>query len=604
MITIYLIQQNKKKKKKKKKTPKTKKRNTSSQRDFVNLIYCHYHFKIVNTINHNVLNMNGKSFKKIPISHYKDKLANLQSIRFYNLSLDIDDLGLLHKHSEEIQQTAKRLGRRRSTITVANGIVPSLEVDDSINPQELIRFNLTYLVTTFMSIHLSNGKLLYISEVIDNEMNPQFEVNLPQMPPNIHKFIVKLWCKKEGNWRMLCLYKLDLFQSIAIGNHHGDLDLFKRNSLSLQLNDQWFIYKDMLTQNIDGSDVKELTQAIPSYSFDSIRRLNYLSNTLQELTMSKHNLIQQIKCNIGNLQNYNNINNISIVLDRLRSQVDKLTDDVTSMKASNEELSNKIYNRKQKLKDMNGIIDHFNEHSKELIESKLELYKAEIRGVQLSYTALQPQLNKLLKKYIQIVNFIFPITNIDSTNFSILGFQFPQDQQDLLSICYYNDPKLSLKNLYYEPQFENEFQFHGFKVNQINACLSLIVQLILVISELTNSKLKYKMVLSGNQSYILDEISEEYPIPKKIPRNLTKPYKFPLFYDPRSNEKVLNGNQYMVMNQNFEYGLKLMNKNLMILIDNVQNLIIGSENIVSDVPLDCLDNFLWNLKYLELFMTA
>ncbi|RCK62850.1 UV radiation resistance associated protein [Candida viswanathii] len=548
--------------------------------------------------------MNGINHSKPHVVHYKDKLTNLRSIKFFNLSLDVDEEATLQLSDSQQPPPPKRLGRRRSTLTVTNGVVPSFQIEDDINPENLVKFNLTSLLTTFISIHLANGKLLYISEVISDEMNPQFEVDLPHIAPNIHKFIVKLWCKADKNWKMLCLYKLNLWKSVPIGNLHNDFDLFKSNTLSLQLNDQWFTYRDMLTKEVNALNTKEQTQAIPSYTFDSMRRLNYLSNTLQELTISKHNLIQQIKCHIGNLQNYNNINNINIILDRLRFQVDRLTHDVSAMKSSNEELSNKIYNRKQQLKDLEQMIENFNSNTRELIERKLELYNSEIQGVQQSEVALQPQLNELLKKYIQIVDFIFPITNIDSTNFSILGFQFPQDHQDLLAVCYYNNPKINLKNLYYEPRFENEFQFHNFKVNQINACLALIVQLIMTISNLTNSKLKYKMVLAGNQSYILDEISEEYPIPKKTPRNITKPFKFPLFYDARSNEKVLSGNQYKVMNQNFEYGLKLMNKNLMILIDNVQNLIIGSENIVSDVPLDCLDNFLWNLKYLELFMTA
>ena len=546
--------------------------------------------------------MNNKNHNSLPVFHHKNKLANLRSIKFHNLSLEVDNMASLRL--DELHQPSKRMGRRRSTLTLTNSLVPSLEVEDTIDPGKLIKFNLSSLLTTFMSIHLARGKLLYISDVSDNEMNPHFEVNLPHIPPNINKFIVKLWYNMDDNWKILCLYKVNLSQLTNVKHQHDDFDVFRSNSLSLQLNDQWFSYKDMLTKNIDVSVVDSPNQLVSSYTFDSIRRLNYLSNTLQELTISKHNLTQQIKSNIGNLQNYNNINNITIVLDRLRSRVDRLTHDVASMKSNNEELSNKIYNIKQKLNDLNRSIENFNQNTKELIESKLELYNSEVRGVQLSYTVLQPWLNSLLKNFIQMINFIIPITNIDSTNFSILGFQFPQDQQDLLSICYYNDPKLCLKNLYYEPRFENELQFHSFKVIQINACLSLIVQLILVIADLTSSNLKYKMILSGNQSYILDEISEDYPIPKKAPRNVVKPFRFPLFYDPRNNEKVLSGNQYIVMNQNFEYGLKLMNKNLMILIGNVQNLIIGSDNIISDVPLDCLDNFLWNLKYLELFMTA
>ena len=43
------------------------------------------------------------------------------------------------------------------------------------------------------------------------------------------------------------------------------------------------------------------------------------------------------------------------------------------------------------------------------------------------------------------IEFVFPIDNIDSTKFSILGFQFPQDHQELLAICYYNKSSIELK---------------------------------------------------------------------------------------------------------------------------------------------------------------
>ena len=42
----------------------------------------------------------------------------------------------------------------------------------------------------------------------------------------------------------------------------------------------------------------------------------------------------------------------------------------------------------------------------------------------------------------------------------------------------------------------------------------------------------------------------------------------------------------MIMNQEFEYGLKLLNKNLVILIDKIQSLMIGdgSEEIMIVFP--------------------
>ena len=167
-----------------------------------------------------------------------------------------------------------------------------------------------------------------------------------------------------------------------------------------------------------------LPQPIQSYTFDSIRCLNNLSNSLQELAISKHNLMQQIKLYIGNLQDYKNINNINVVLNKLQFQVHKLKHDVNKLTLQNEQLNNKIYNIKQKINDLHNIIESFNTNTKEIIENKLELYDTEIQNMQVLQLSLQQQLNKYLKTNMKSIEFVFPIDNIDSTKFSILGFQF------------------------------------------------------------------------------------------------------------------------------------------------------------------------------------
>ena len=49
-----------------------------------------------------------------------------------------------------------------------------------------------------------------------------------------------------------------------------------------------------------------------------------------------------------------------------------------------------------------------------------------------------------------------------------------------------------------------------------------------LIADITNTDYKYKMVLQGNQSYIVDEISKDYPITKTLGNgNGTSSYRFP-----------------------------------------------------------------------------
>ena len=86
-----------------------------------------------------------------------------------------------------------------------------------------------------------------------------------------------------------------------------------------------------------------------------------------------------------------------------------------------------------------------------------------------------------------------------------------------------------MKNQYYQPEFDNETQLHNFKIQQINATLSIVVQLMILIADITNTDYKYKMVLHGSQSYIIDEISKNYPLLKKTPSHNIKPSNFELY---------------------------------------------------------------------------
>ena len=74
-------------------------------------------------------------------------------------------------------------------------------------------------------------------------MNPQFEINLPYVPQTfinvLSNFGVKLIV--IGNYYVFT--KLNLRKMISVDNDLEILDLYKTNTLSLQLNDQWFTFK-------------------------------------------------------------------------------------------------------------------------------------------------------------------------------------------------------------------------------------------------------------------------------------------------------------------------------------------------------------------------
>ena len=74
-------------------------------------------------------------------------------------------------------------------------------------------------------------------------MNPQLKSIYHMYHQTFIKCVIKLWCQTNSDWKLLCLYKLNLRKMISVDNDLEILDLYKTNTLSLQLNDQWFTFK-------------------------------------------------------------------------------------------------------------------------------------------------------------------------------------------------------------------------------------------------------------------------------------------------------------------------------------------------------------------------
>ena len=131
------------------------------------------------------------------------------------------------------------------------------------------------------------------------------------------------------------------------------------------------------------------------------------------------------------------------------------------------------------------------------------------------------------------------------------------------------------------------------------------------------------MVSDGNRSIIIDPISSvsASTVPTRVQRDTgsnideTKPIAYTLYYDHSKTEKVSgelsgSGRKYDLQNYDFEHGLNLLNKNLVQLINNVTDVYdefkhdSRESKISNNIPNDCLDNFLWNLQFLILYITA
>ncbi|KAI5967492.1 hypothetical protein CANMA_003039 [Candida margitis] len=539
---------------------------------------------------------------KKKVSHHhsiskNNKLNDLKSIKFFNLyNQQVDESGQTSPH--------KRFGRRRSTLTTIPTISDVLE-NEYNDLRKLIKFSKERILDTLITIHLTKSDtVLYVSDVSYGDADPQFTIQLSHVPAPIHKCVIKLWSGSNNQWSLLCRYKVDLNKLKRESEVLDDdaFDMFKDNAICMKLSCGWYTFPDMLVARnsaLEHSTEPKL-KAINSYTFDQLRSINNITKSIKELDVSKIKLKQQIHKYIQDID-YNNANNISALLDELNYKCNALEQDIKKVKAGNEAIKSQIYNVNQKTDDANELQSRF-ENLRELVKDKFGIYDHEIEYVKKSRNDVKNDIKQRLKDYVSIITEIIPIRDISFSCFSILGFEFPHNLKSLKEICYYNAS--GLKNSYYEPSFDSESQWHEFTISQVNACLSLIVQLLSVLSDITQTPLLYKMVLFGSQSFIIDE-SKIYPIAGKNPLVATPPYKFPLYFDSKdvNNEKVLTSQGSIIMNQEFEYGLKLLSRNISRLINYVKEDIYDDSSSEA-IPSDCQDNFLWNLKYLELLITA
>ncbi|EGW34229.1 uncharacterized protein SPAPADRAFT_135115 [Spathaspora passalidarum NRRL Y-27907] len=565
------------------------------------------------------------------------RLKHIKSIGFHNLYLSYENSSKQPAAtSTQFNGSAVRLSphRRRNRAGTITSI-PEIDTYEN-NESELVDVSNRRILDCFISIHTVNkNAVVYISEIQNSTINPCFQgITVPDLP-NCSKIIIKLWCRPQfpvGDsntstpWHLLAVYKVKLGENLIKVGDITDEEIFKPNSIVFEINRSWYTLYNLLKGKGNESAATTVStttpvlphsshmEALKSYSFDSIRSINNLVRSLVELEHSKHKLIRQINEKVSVLQDSNNVNNVSVLLGKLRIQCQSLSTAIAKQKSVNDSILSEIISTKKRIQDLEEVITYRFASLRETTLNQIELFESEIEPIRVSleintYPDILTRL-QILAKHIQE---IIPIDNISGIQFSIMGFQFPSDIKELLNICYYNT--CGLKNSYYQPQFENQTQWHEFKISQINTALSYIVLIINILASITNTQLKYEMVILNNHNVIIDGISQRYPLSKAY-SGVKSPYIFPLYYNTNNIEKLTKtsnsintGNmKYILMNQEFEYAIKLLNKNLVGLITSITKLyneICPSQTSLGhDIPLDCLDNFLWNLKYLLLFMTA
>ncbi|CAK9437335.1 uncharacterized protein LODBEIA_P17130 [Lodderomyces beijingensis] len=550
------------------------------------------------------------------------KLDKLYSIQFYKLCTQVQS----PSESNSSSASNRPAARRRSTFYIPQ-IPGSTKFEEYESPLKVMEFVEHRLLASCVSIHLpKDEKLVFISDVVREETNPQFQVQLPYMPPHLHRCIVKLWYRqtqKQENeekeqdkeaWGLLCVYKVDLCSLVEINT---DLDAeisqaFKDNSMSMQLGNKWLTFENMLlpscakklTTRVKPHSTLSSNKPVLAYTFDQIRSLNNLTRATKELAISKDNLRKQITRYVEKNLGSDTVDHLPQILDRLNHRCKVLETDIERVKSVNEAATRHIYKVTSKISDIKQTVAEF-DAIQDQIKDKLEFCDHEVDIIRENTFETKDEIRRVLRDYATIIYQVIPIKQVStSAFFSIAGFEFPSDLKALKEVCYYN--AIALKNIYHEPRADTEAQLHELYVAQINASLSLVVQLMQILARVCFITFNHKMVLMGNQSYILDDVSKTYPIHGKQQKlKKVEPFVFPLFFDPKdaNNEKILTNQGSIMMNQEFEYGLRLLNRNMRQLVSYIKA-DIYDEKGMGEIPGESADNLQWNLKYLELLMTS
>jgi hypothetical protein len=491
------------------------------------------------------------------------KLRHLHSISFRNVNATVP-----YPPTSTLRQSSA-IGAI-SGGDIANSNHPSHNhLDTHTHPTEPYRE--AFVFFALYVIRHNTLHLIYVSEVIDTTVEAKSQpIQFPHLPwklRNHHTFKISIWYNtspehQEDNWLLFRSDKIKLTNLRYICDSTQVLPdlIFKPNSVIIDLNGRLYGDTECVTGDISTQGgVKSIKPVAKSYTFDSIRELNSLVNCLQELIISKHKVASQITNLLQNLPKSPPNDLIELLISKEQTTVDDLNSIVL------------LYDLKI------NQIRHLSKQTRDTSQEKNQLQLIECQVDPLIESIKEYVFPLIMQELLQlgtIISEVFTIENVaNSIEFSIMKVPFPSSIKEILKVCYYScDDNL---------------------IDQINAGLSFIVQLMNCLADITNSFVQYPMQKVNHQWTIMDVLS-------------AKPRRLPLKYDEATTEKI-DTNPIKFMNPQFESGLALLTKNMSRLCSNIGNLVqmyVHHHQTPYDIPNDCPDNFLWNLQYLLLFLTA
>lgn len=462
---------------------------------------------------------------------------------------------------------------------------------------ELVAFSLPG--ETFFTIH-SEHHLLYVSEVAVG-LEPPFGVFLlPGFSARAKSLTFKLWLRNAAfpNWKLW--YHMDVTLAALIPvplPALGDRSQFAKNTVLWYFGSSHYCLPSQIVPvggkcpRSEKSAATKPSATKLSLTLDDLRQLMTLHSGVRELSQAKQTLSGHIDDEIAQ----NTDEPVPVRLRALKFRLHALHKYVARQRTINDALQSQIYSKKLLISKGLLVIEEEYPQFQEIAKERLAIAEAQVMPLfDLLHQSVYPNMLQLLASAATVLQQVFPIELVLATGrLSISGVAFPSSVKEVLDVCYYGGS---------EPSVGTE---KVISPDQINAGLSFIVLLLRHLASLVNTPLKYHMRFVGSECLLTDTFSV---LAKGTPKVL------PLYYDANQTEKYAlydsSGRGFVLSNAPFERSLALLSKNVAVLIRAVAalyaELAVSKDNdaLTNIIPVDCADNFLWNLQCVLLYMTA
>ncbi len=444
------------------------------------------------------------------------------------------------------------------------------------------------LLATFYTLHqVHNDGLLYVSETIGADPDPDFgQLAIPLEVQHQLCFVIRLW-GYGTDWTKVVERRVDLNELVHVGQNGVHDTHFDANTHIMRLTKGiYYTSPECVKQDIsDERTISVGRRFKPSYTFDSIRAINSLHRSITELKMIERKLSTQIDSNISSLAP-DTTTSTAIHCATLKELITKQT-------VTNDKILSQLLRYKTRISEINQAIH--GDSSSAYTQNQIAIMESQFDPLNesLDLTVL-PQTLTQIKLLTATVAEVFSIDNVsNSLQFAILGLKFPSNIRALLDICYYGSDWL--------------------QVERINAALGYICRMVLMLADITDLCLRYNILTEQDKWYIWQTTG-----------NST--VQCQLFYSPDKNEKVTTRDKscprnYTLYNAPFEMGLKLLNFDILSLVKHSHLLLRtcswprrhlekqpdqkqNHSYSLLDIPIDCVDNYLWNLHFVMLYLTS